>query len=154
MTYATPDDVAVELGRPPFDEKADAAQIAQIQRWLDRTEAIIRLRIPDLDDRVAAGTPPEAVVVDVESAVVARKVLNPNGLTSKAQTRTLDDWSETQSETIGSDYMDGTLQLTDDEWALLGLSSGEAFTITPYGQVGVPAGYCGPPYVPGEPYWW
>jgi hypothetical protein len=142
MTYATPDDVAVELGRPPFDPGTDAVEIAQIQRWLDRTESIIRLRIPDLDERVEAGTPPEAVVVDVESAVVARKVLNPNGLTSKAQTRTLDDWSETQSQTVGSEYMDGMLRLTDEEWELLlGGSSGEAFTIAPYGT-------------PGRPYYW
>lgn len=112
MAYATVSDVAAELGRPT---PTDPPIVAQWERWLSRVENMIRARIPDLDDLVTAGTPSEALVVDIEAAVVARKVLNPEGL--RQVTRAIDDGSVTK--TVDQTRSSGELALTDDEWGLL-----------------------------------
>lgn len=112
MTYASAADVADELGRPvPTDDPT----IAQWERWLSRVENMIRARIPDLDVLVTAGAPSEALVADIEAAVVARKVLNPEGL--RQVTRAIDDGSVTK--TVDQMRSSGELALTDDEWGLL-----------------------------------
>lgn len=112
MTYASVSDVAAELGRPT---PTDPPIVAQWQRWLSRVENMIRARIPDLDALVTAGTPSEALVVDVEAAVVARKVLNPEGL--RQVTRAIDDGSVTK--TVDQTRSSGELGLTEDDWGLL-----------------------------------
>jgi hypothetical protein len=128
MTYATVSDVAARLGRPITTE----AETAQVDAWLTDVEVIIRSRIPDLDERIGDGRLAEGVVVMVEAAAVVRKVLNPEGLRQVAHTRSLDDWSETTSETRDRLVSDGFLGLTDDEWALLLATSTGAWTINPY----------------------
>lgn len=123
MTYATVDDVSKRLGRPI----TSAAEIAQVGAWLGDVGAIIRARIPDLDDRVTEGQPPQAVVVMVEASAVVRKVRNPEG----KQNERIDDYSYG----LSADAARGELFLTDDEWNLLlpGGSDG-AWTIRPAGR--------------------
>lgn len=136
MTYAGVSDVAAELGRPT---PTDAPTLAQWERWLSRVENMIRARIPDLDALVTAGTPSEAIVVDVEAAVVARKVLNPEGL--RQVTRAIDDGSVTK--TVDQTRSSGELMLTDDEWGfLLPTAEAEAFSTRPGFEpdTGTPAG--------------
>lgn len=121
MSYATHHDVAVELGRPDF---TDETAINQVNAWIDRTEAYIRNRVPDLDDRVADGSLTALLVANVEAAVVARKVRNPEGL--RQSTHAVDDGSITKLRDPARVVDD--LALTEDEWALLDPPSG-AFTI-------------------------
>ncbi|WP_062077691.1 Gp19/Gp15/Gp42 family protein [Demequina globuliformis] len=124
MTYAVLTDVSTRLGRAI----SDADEVAQVEAWLSDVEAIIRARVPDLDDRVTDGNPAEAVVVMVEANAVVRKVKNPDG----KQNERIDDYSYG----LNSDYARGDLFLTDDEWELLLPSSGsqDAFSIHPRGM--------------------
>jgi hypothetical protein len=73
MTFARVDDVAAELGR---DIAADGTEAKQITKWLRRAEMLIRNRIPVLDEWCKDENYRD-VVVEVESAAVARKALNP-----------------------------------------------------------------------------
>lgn len=121
MTYATPQDVADELGRP----LSGSAETTQFAGWLLRVEALILTRIPDLAARIAAGSLDQAVVVSVEAAVAARKALNPAG----KQNERIDDYSYGLTDAAAS----VDLTLTDVEWATL-LTAPErrqAFTIRP-----------------------
>lgn len=111
MTHAVVDDVAAELGRPI----STAAEIAQVQAWLRRIEATIKVRVPDLDALAAASADYLAAVVSVEAAAVARKAVNPEGL--RSTTRAIDDGSVTKVR--DSALSDGVLRITDDEWALI-----------------------------------
>ena len=76
MTFARVDDVAAELGR---DIAADGTEAKQITKWLRRAEMLIRNRIPVLDEWCKDENYRD-VVVEVESAAVARKALNPEGV--------------------------------------------------------------------------
>jgi len=111
VTYATPQDVADELGRPI---PTDPVEIAQINRWLGRAENMIRGRIPDLDTR-ATDAAFAALVVDVEAAAVARRVQNPEGL--RSVTKTIDDGTVTKVR--DQVLSDGQLRILDEEWDLL-----------------------------------
>jgi len=125
MTYANTSDVAAELGRPiPTDPNV----IAQWNRWLTRIENQILARVPDLADRVAAGTLTAGLIADIEASAVARKALNPEGV--RQMTRAIDDGSVTK--TIDQTRSAGELELTDDDWLLLlPRRSRGAFTIRP-----------------------
>lgn len=111
MTYASPQDVADELGRPI---PTDPVEIAQITRWLGRAENMIRGRIPDLDTQ-ATDAAFAALVVDVEAAAVARRVQNPEGL--RSVTKTIDDG--TMTKVRDQVLSDGQLRILDEEWDLL-----------------------------------
>lgn len=125
MTYATVDDVAAELGRPT---PTDDVTVSQWTRWLQRAENKIRGRIPDLAARVATEPSLEGRVVDVESAAVARKVLNPEGL--RQSTRAIDDGSITK--VVDSSRSVGEVTILDSEWAdLIPGDSSAAFSTRP-----------------------
>lgn len=122
MTYAIVDEVAVELGRST--DSISEAESAQIQQWLGRVERAIEARFArlglSLDEQVAIGRPSAAVVADVEVAVVARKVRNPEGISSTTKTVAVDDGSLSstrrfENERVGVD----PLELTDLDWARL-----------------------------------
>ena len=125
MTYGTVEQVAVELGRA-------AASITDLEReqwqqWLDQVERTIEDRFRrmgmNLVEQVALGDPEAETVADVEVAVVARKVRNPEGTTST--TISVDDGSVTKRRE-GSKIDDlGYLRLTDYEWDRL-LPAGRA----------------------------
>ena len=125
MAYATVSDVEVRYGRT-----LTAAESAQVTVWIDDLEAEILERIPDLEDLITDGRPTAATLKRVISAAIIRKLQNPSGL--RTRTVAIDDYSTT--ETVDSANSAGYLGLTDDEWSLLlPGSSGDAFTITPYG---------------------
>lgn len=118
MTYATVADVSTRLGRP-IDSPEEQAQVGA---WLGDVESLIRLRVPNLDDRVAAGEIPPGTVVMIETNAVIRKMTNPDGKVSE----TIDDYTYRYNETARK----GDLFLTDDDWALLLAQSG-AFSVRP-----------------------
>lgn len=110
-THALVTDVADELGR----SIAAGAETAQVNAWLRRVEAIIKIRVPDLDTLTVADADYLAAVVSVEAAAVARKAVNPEGL--RSITRAVDDGSTTKVR--DQVLSDGVLRITDDEWVLL-----------------------------------
>ena len=125
MAYATVSDVEVRYGRT-----LTAGEAAQVTAWIDDLESEILERIPDLEDLITDGRPTAATLKRVISAAIIRKLQNPSGL--RTRTVAIDDYSTT--ETVDSANSAGYLGLTDDEWSLLlPGSSGDAFTITPYG---------------------
>jgi hypothetical protein len=128
MAYATVSDVEVRYGRT-----LTTSESAQVGAWIDDLESEILERIPTLPDLITDGRPTEATLRRVISAAVIRKLQNPEGL--RTTTVAIDDYSTTK--TVDSSNSGGFLGLTDDEWSLLlPGSTGDAFTITPYGLGG------------------
>ena len=125
MTYATIAQVATELGRTV--ESVSSPESAQWQQWLEQVERTIEARFRRLGmtlaGQVALDDPGAETVADVEVAVVARKVRNPEGTTST--TVSIDDGSVTKRREGGKIDDLGYLRLTDWEWDLL-LPSGRA----------------------------
>jgi len=125
VAYATVSDVEVRYGRT-----LTTAESAQVTAWVDDLEAEILERIPALDALILAGRPTVATLKRVICSAIIRKLDNPKGL--KSRTVAIDDYSTTEQPWIEGSA--GALDLTDDEWSkLLPGSSGDAFTITPYG---------------------
>lgn len=122
MTYATVQDVAVDLGRDP--SSITPTETSQWQQWLERVERSITLRFSrvglDLSVQVAANDPPADAVADVEVAVVVRKISNPEGISSS--TVSVDDASVTKRH---EGLKSGPLELLDWELDLL-LPKGQA----------------------------
>lgn len=119
MAYATPDDVAIRWGR-----ELTAEESASITVRLEDSERMIRRRIPDLDDQIAAGTINVEDVVQVESDCVLRLARNPEGYVSETD----GDYTYKLSDNLAG----GALGITDDEWAILGVSGGNGmFFLTP-----------------------
>lgn len=83
---------------------------------LSSVEAIIKSRIPDLDERVAASADYRARVVAVESAAAARVMRNPSGLQQEAES----SYSYSMSARAASGYV----MITDEEWSWLGVGAG------------------------------
>lgn len=99
--------------------------------WIDDLESDIRRRIPDVDAQVLADPSYGNVIKRVISAVVKRVLDNPKGL--RQSTVSIDDYSRT--ETVDTTGSSGVLGFSLDDWeALLPITSGDAWTITPYGQ--------------------
>ena len=125
MAYATVNDVEVRFGRT-----LSAAEVAQVTAWIEDLEAEILERIPLLEALILAGRPTTGTLKRVIAGAVIRKLQNPEGL--RTTTVAIDDYSTTK--TVDSANSTGWLGLTDDEWSLLlPGSSGDAFTIRPYG---------------------
>jgi hypothetical protein len=115
MAYASTTDVQVSLGRPlAEDEQTQATGL------LDRVETRIRARIPTLHDRLADESDLVALLVEVEADAVARVIRNPNAYLQEQD----GDYMYTRDRSMAT----GSLHLTDDEWARLGVSKA-AFTI-------------------------
>jgi len=125
VAYTEVADVEVRYGRT-----LTASESAQVAAWIDDLEAEIRERIPNLEALIVLGRPTYGTLKRVISAAIIRKLQNPSGL--RTRTVAIDDYSTT--ETVDAANSAGYLGLTDDEWSLLlPGSSGDAFTITPYG---------------------
>ena len=125
MAYATVNDVEVRYGRT-----LTTAEAAQVGAWIADLEAEILERIPDLEALILAGRPTIGTLTRVVSAAIIRKLQNPSGL--RTRTVAIDDYSTT--ETVDAANSAGYLGLTDAEWSLLlPGSSGDSFTIRPYG---------------------
>ena len=110
MAYATPADVAVRWGR-----ELTVEETASVSVRLEDVERMIRRRIPDLDTQVNSGAINVEDVVQVESDSVLRLARNPEGYESETD----GDYSYS----INKDFAAGTLGITDDEWAILGVTS-------------------------------
>lgn len=131
MSYASPTDVEVELGRLA----SSASETDQWQAWLDRVERAIERRFVAAGTTLAAailtGTPTAQDVADVEVVAVIRKIQAPLwGITSV--TRSLDDASVTTRNESGNAGGD-PLELTAEEWFSLlpGYSDSGAFSTRP-----------------------
>ena len=126
MAYATVADVEVRYG-----QTFAAAQVAQVTKWIGDLEAEILERIPNIADLITAGRPTLATLERVVSVAIIRHLDNPKGL--KSRTFAIDDYSETEQPWIQGTPGGGP-ELTDEDWAkLLPGSSGEAFSIRPWG---------------------
>lgn len=129
MAYATVADVEVRYGRA-----LTTAEGLQVTAWIEDLEAEILERIPNLEDLIEAGRPTVGTLKRVECAAIIRHLDNPKGL--KSRTVAIDDYSTTEQPWIQGTPGGGP-ELSDDEWSkLLPGSSGDAFTITPYGASG------------------
>jgi hypothetical protein len=122
MAYATSEDVAVRWGREMSSEEA-----ALVEVRLEDVERMIRRRIPDLDAQVEVGLIDVEDVVQVESDAVLRLARNPEGYYSET------DGNYTYMLQQG--IVSGVLDITDDEWAILGIVRDRFFTLRPYAQV-------------------
>lgn len=108
MAYASASDVTARWARTPTDEEA-----ALIDVRLEDAERLIRRRIPDLDDRVDAGTLLEEDVIQVEAEAVLRLVRNPEGYLSES------DGDYTYM--LRQDVSTGRLEILSEEWEILGI---------------------------------
>ncbi|MGH3760256.1 Gp19/Gp15/Gp42 family protein [Actinophytocola sp.] len=117
MSYASVADVEVRLGRPLTDAERDLAAVL-----LEDAETVIRVKIPDLDQRIADGRLRRELVVMVEANAVVRVLRNPGGFRSE----TAGDYSYTLDTRAAAGY----LTIPDADWYLLGVRPG-AFTIRP-----------------------
>ena len=124
MAYATAQDVATRWGR-----ELTAEETTMVEVRLEDVERMIRRRIKDLDDQIMAGTINVEDVVQVESDSVLRLSRNPEGYISETD----GDYTYRLSDDLAA----GTLGITDDEWAILGVSGGGGmFFLTPRPVVG------------------
>ena len=126
MTYANVSDVEVRYGRALTEPET-----AQVEAWISDLESEILERIPTVEALIVAGRPTIPTIIRVVSNAIIRKLDNPKGL--KSRTVAIDDYSTTEQPWIEGTPGGGP-ELTDDEWSkLLPGSSGDSFTITPYG---------------------
>lgn len=100
-----------EIGKRLGRVLTDTAEIDQVGSWIGDVESLIRNRIRDIDDRIAAGDVSADELTRISSNAVIRKVKNPDG----KQNERIDDYSYGLVE----DAAKGELFLTDDEWASL-----------------------------------
>lgn len=122
MTTVTPNDVALELGRPiPLDPQ----QSDQFASWIDRTERMIRRRADRLG--VAWEDVDPQTLDDVILLVVAKHAQNPEAVESY-------DISVDDGREMRRYRSSGELTITDEWWGWLfpDMTSG-AFSTRPYG---------------------
>lgn len=109
--------------RPLSDEERDVAQALVDDAW-----AVLLMVVPDIEDRMTAGTVSPEVATYVVASMALRVLRNPNGVRSWS----LGDYSETRDNALSA----GALYVSDAEAALLtGRASSarrRAFSITPY----------------------
>lgn len=109
MAFATANDVVELWAKEPEPEV-----MTLIGRRLEQVERMIRRRIPNLDLKVAASETFEADLVDIEADVVLRLVRNPEGYMSETD--------GTYTYQLSADLSSGKLEITDDEWTVLGVN--------------------------------
>jgi hypothetical protein len=118
MAYAEASDVAVRWGKSDLDADTTAlieARLADVERMLNR-------RV-DLAAGIILGTFLEADVVQIEADAVLRLVRNPEGYLSET------DGNYTYM--LRQDLSSGRLEITEEEWDILGFTFGGMFIITP-----------------------
>lgn len=126
MVYATVSDVEVRYGRT-----FAGAELAQVTTWIGDLEAEINERIPTLAVLIVAGRPTLDTLKRVISQAIIRHLDNPKGL--KSRTVAVDDYSTTEQPWVQGTPGGGP-ELSDEEWAkLLPGSSGDAYSIMPWG---------------------
>jgi hypothetical protein len=118
MAYATAEDVAVRWARDLTVEET-----ALVEVRLEDVERMIRRRIPDLDVKVDIGVIDVYDLIQVESDCVLRLARNPEGYYSET------DGNYTYQLQKG--LTSGTLEITAEEWAMLGVSRNRLFYLDP-----------------------
>ncbi|AWT52582.1 Gp19/Gp15/Gp42 family protein [Mycolicibacterium smegmatis] len=108
MAYADTDDVIARLGRPLTDDEE-----TQVETFLEDAEIEIRSRIPDLDDK-AEDEDYLKRVIKVEASAVTRLIRNPDGY--------IGETDGNYSYQLNWRLNTGAIEITDKEWAQLGLS--------------------------------
>lgn len=121
-SFATPEDVEAVWQQALTD-----AQTIATAQWLVYASALIRSRVPTVDDRITAGTLDAELTKFVAVSMVLRMLRNPEGI--RQESETLGSWSHsaTYSEAISS----GRLFLTDEELGLLKPLKSGAFSVIP-----------------------
>lgn len=123
MTYATPDDVSVNLGRPLSD-----AEVAQAVQWIGWAEATIARGPTGQAGRDLTELDPQAVQMVLVEAVT-RRLRMPDAVTQ--QTVSVDDASITRQFQRSS----GLIDILPEWWEALGWAPSEsgAFSVLTYG---------------------
>lgn len=98
-------------------------ELAVVDFYLTYISAVIRSKVPGVDDRIIAGTLDATLAKSIAVAAVLRYLRNPEG---KRQEQ-IEDYSYTRDSALSA----GMLYLTDEELILLGRRSRRAFSITP-----------------------
>jgi len=126
MAYATVADVEGRYGR-----SLTAPETGQVTLWIGDLEAEILERIPNIAELIVLGRPTVATLARVISSAIIRHLDNPKGL--KSRTVAIDDYSTTEQPWIQGTPGGGP-ELSDEEWSkLLPGSTGDAFSIRPWG---------------------
>jgi len=86
-----------------------------IETLLNDAETKIKVKIPDLEQKVADNELSADLVRMIEAEMVKRVVMNPEGFTQEADGN--------YSYSISRDVASGLLEVTDEEWAQLGVST-------------------------------
>ena len=117
MPYANSSDVAVRWAREltPEEEALVDARLGDIERRILR-------KVPDLADKITAGTVDVEDVKAVEADAVLRLVRNPDGYIQESD----GDYSYM----LSSEAASGKLRVLDEEWELLGYRRKRVFMIS------------------------
>lgn len=118
MALATVEDVTELWAKEPEEGITEL-----IERRLSQVERMLKRRIPDLETKAAADADYRADVVDIESDAVLRLVRNPEGYLSET------DGDYTYM--LQSDLTKGRLDITAEEWEILGVRQSRMFTLAP-----------------------
>ena len=116
MSYATPLDVAVNIGR-----ELTAAETAQVAQWIEWTEATIARRMGSLAELDVATL--QMVIVEA----ITRRLRMPEPVTQVSVSVDDANVNKTYSKATG------LIDILPEWWAALGLVESGAFSVTPYG---------------------
>lgn len=114
MAYADIADVEVDYG--PIGD----ADTARVESLIERAEAQVTLRVPDLPARLDSGRTTMPLVKQVIGEMVANVLRNPRGAVTFTESKTNGPFSATQSGTLAAGSAAGTLVLTRRHLTLLG----------------------------------
>lgn len=113
-----------------LDRTLTESQQATVTVWIGDLESDIRRRIPDVDDLITADPNFGTVIKRVIFKAIKRVLDNPKGL--RQSTVSIDDYSRT--ETVDKTGASGEIEFSETDWeSLIPSTSGDAWTITPYG---------------------
>lgn len=115
-----------------LDRTLTESQQATVTVWIGDLESDIRRRIPDVDAQIVADSNFGTVIKRVIFKAIKRVLDNPKGL--RQSTVSIDDYSRT--ETVDKTGASGEIEFSETDWeSLIPSTSGDAWTITPYGQL-------------------
>lgn len=115
-----------------LDRTLTESQQATVTVWIGDLESDIRRRIPDVDAQIVADPNFGTVIKRVIFKAIKRVLDNPKGL--RQSTVSIDDYSRT--ETVDKTGASGEIEFSETDWeSLIPSTSGDAWTITPYGQL-------------------
>ena len=113
-----------------LDRTLTESQQATVTVWIGDLESDIRRRIPDVDAQIVADPNFGTVIKRVIFKAIKRVLDNPKGL--RQSTVSIDDYSRT--ETVDKTGASGEIEFSESDWeSLIPSTSGDAWTITPYG---------------------